>query len=200
MATHSSILAWKISQRSLMGCSPWGRKESGTTERQTLTKVIWNRPVLHLPLPSKFVITSKDSCQKTTPLDRINCADVHPEAPTRLSPGRRRCKQGCAHSRDSLKRPRRFRAHPQCYPHGRPDQRPLKRRHPTDAPAFHFYFLPMTHFSLRLHFHSHHPVILSKVFLLFFPNQERIWPHWGILLSGGCEGGRAGTTDKRALG
>ena len=33
MATHSSILAWKISQRSLMGCSPWGRKESDTTEQ-----------------------------------------------------------------------------------------------------------------------------------------------------------------------
>ena len=28
MATHSSNLAW----RSLMGCSPWGRKESDTTE------------------------------------------------------------------------------------------------------------------------------------------------------------------------
>ena len=31
MATHSSILAWKIhGQRSLVGCSPWGRKELGT--------------------------------------------------------------------------------------------------------------------------------------------------------------------------
>ena len=27
MATHSSILAWKISQRSLVSYSPWGRKE-----------------------------------------------------------------------------------------------------------------------------------------------------------------------------
>ena len=34
MATHSSILAWKIpGRRSLVGCSPWGRKESDTTER-----------------------------------------------------------------------------------------------------------------------------------------------------------------------
>ena len=34
MATHSSTLAWKIrGQRSLVGCGPWGRKESGTTER-----------------------------------------------------------------------------------------------------------------------------------------------------------------------
>ena len=35
VATHSSILAWKISWTE--GCSPWGRKESGTTERLTLT-------------------------------------------------------------------------------------------------------------------------------------------------------------------
>ena len=28
MATHSSVLAW----RSLVGCSPWGRTESDTTE------------------------------------------------------------------------------------------------------------------------------------------------------------------------
>ena len=34
MATHSSILAWRIhGQRSLAGYSPWGRKESDTTER-----------------------------------------------------------------------------------------------------------------------------------------------------------------------
>ena len=32
MATHSSILAWRILQRSLAGCSPWGHKESDTTE------------------------------------------------------------------------------------------------------------------------------------------------------------------------
>ena len=34
MATHSSALAWKSpGQRSLVGCSPWGREESDTTER-----------------------------------------------------------------------------------------------------------------------------------------------------------------------
>ena len=35
MATHSSILAWRSprGQRSLVGYSPWGRKESETTER-----------------------------------------------------------------------------------------------------------------------------------------------------------------------
>ena len=33
MATHSSILAWRIHrQRSLVGYSPWGHKESDTTE------------------------------------------------------------------------------------------------------------------------------------------------------------------------
>ena len=32
LATHSSILAWKIPQRRLAGYSPWGRKESDTTE------------------------------------------------------------------------------------------------------------------------------------------------------------------------
>ena len=33
MATHSSILAWRIPfQRSLWGYSPWGHKESDTTE------------------------------------------------------------------------------------------------------------------------------------------------------------------------
>ena len=33
MATHSSILAWKISwTEELVGYSPWGRKESDTSE------------------------------------------------------------------------------------------------------------------------------------------------------------------------
>ena len=34
MATHSGILAWEThGQRSLVGYSPWGRKELDTTER-----------------------------------------------------------------------------------------------------------------------------------------------------------------------
>ena len=38
MATHSSILAGEFhGQRSLAGYSPWGRKESGTTERPSVT-------------------------------------------------------------------------------------------------------------------------------------------------------------------
>ena len=33
MATHSSVLAWRIQGRgSLMGCCLWGRTESDTTE------------------------------------------------------------------------------------------------------------------------------------------------------------------------
>ena len=31
-ATHSSLLAWRIPQRCLVGCSPWGRKELEMTE------------------------------------------------------------------------------------------------------------------------------------------------------------------------
>ena len=33
MAPHSSTLAWKISWRSLVGCSPWGHGELDTTEQ-----------------------------------------------------------------------------------------------------------------------------------------------------------------------
>ena len=33
MATHSRILAWRIPWRSLVGYSPWGRKELDTTEQ-----------------------------------------------------------------------------------------------------------------------------------------------------------------------
>ena len=48
MATYSSILAWKI-QRNLVGYSPWGHKESDTTER------------LHFTLPDVKIIEFK--CQ-----------------------------------------------------------------------------------------------------------------------------------------
>ena len=49
VATHSSILAWKISWTE--GCSPWGRKESGMTEWLTLTdtKKILTQPQNHYP-------------------------------------------------------------------------------------------------------------------------------------------------------
>ena len=38
MATHSSLLAWRIPwKRSLAGYSPWGRKELDTTEQLSLS-------------------------------------------------------------------------------------------------------------------------------------------------------------------
>ena len=40
MATHSSILAWRIPQRSLAGSSTLGRKESGMTEWLSLSLFI----------------------------------------------------------------------------------------------------------------------------------------------------------------
>ena len=41
MATHSSILPGKShGQKSLVGCSLWGLKESGMTERLTLTYLL----------------------------------------------------------------------------------------------------------------------------------------------------------------
>ena len=41
MENHSSILAWRIhGQRSLVGYSPWGHKESDTTEQLIPTKEI----------------------------------------------------------------------------------------------------------------------------------------------------------------
>ena len=39
IATYSSILAWRIPQRSLAGYSPWGSKESDTTEQFSLSLV-----------------------------------------------------------------------------------------------------------------------------------------------------------------
>ena len=39
MATHSSILAWRIPQRSLVGYSPWGHEELDVTGRQTHTQI-----------------------------------------------------------------------------------------------------------------------------------------------------------------
>ena len=40
MATHSSILAWRMPwQRSLVGCSPWSHKELDTTEQLTHTYI-----------------------------------------------------------------------------------------------------------------------------------------------------------------
>ena len=41
MAIHSSTLAWRIPmERSLVGCSPWGRKESDVTERLSTHSIL----------------------------------------------------------------------------------------------------------------------------------------------------------------
>ena len=50
MATHSSTLAWKIPRMEELGAGyfPWGRKESGTTER------------LHFHFPFIALITVED--------------------------------------------------------------------------------------------------------------------------------------------
>ena len=46
MATHSSILAWRIPWRSQVDYSPWGHKESDTTEWLTLSLFtsVWRHP------------------------------------------------------------------------------------------------------------------------------------------------------------
>ena len=54
MATHSSILAWKNSiQRSLAGYSPWGCKESDTSEvtacSRLVTKPAVRGDLAHIP-------------------------------------------------------------------------------------------------------------------------------------------------------
>ena len=52
MATHSSILVWKIhGQRSLVGYSPWGRKELDTTEHAHTANNLLNHG--HGKAPSK---------------------------------------------------------------------------------------------------------------------------------------------------
>ena len=49
MATHSSILAWEIhGQRSLVGYSPGGGKESDTTERLSTEKEVSNSAAVSL--------------------------------------------------------------------------------------------------------------------------------------------------------
>ena len=52
MAPHSSTLAWKIPwTEGLMGCSPWGRKESDTTERSLEKEMATHSSVLAWRIP-----------------------------------------------------------------------------------------------------------------------------------------------------
>ena len=54
MATHSSILAWRIhGQRRLAGYSPWGHQELDMTELLTdMHSVEEVRPILQAPHPT----------------------------------------------------------------------------------------------------------------------------------------------------
>ena len=47
MATHSSILAWRIPWTEEPGRGPWGRKELDTTERLSLSFLLQNTASIH---------------------------------------------------------------------------------------------------------------------------------------------------------
>ena len=68
MATHSSILALEIPwQRSLVGYSPWGHKESDTTEQLASNNEVTQREEGHLEELSCF-----SGCQQTeTPRKQV---------------------------------------------------------------------------------------------------------------------------------
>ena len=53
MATHPSILAWTIPQRSLAGYSPEGHKDLDTAEHNRIHTEIFYSVVLH-PIPFLF--------------------------------------------------------------------------------------------------------------------------------------------------
>ena len=66
MATHSSILAWRIhGQMSLLGYSPWGPKESDTAERLTL------RVLLHMLGPKCTIRTFTHQLPQSTQAPNI---------------------------------------------------------------------------------------------------------------------------------
>ena len=67
MATHSSILAWRIPwMRSLVSYSPWGRKESDMTEKLHFTtpwKEIYVQPRQHIKKQRHYFANKGLSCQ-----------------------------------------------------------------------------------------------------------------------------------------
>ena len=65
MATHSSILAWRIPRRSLVGYSPQGRKESDMTGR------------LHF----HFHFSNPGGLPLLTPFWPVTCDSLHDQAP-----------------------------------------------------------------------------------------------------------------------
>ena len=63
MATHSSILPWRVrGQRSLAGPSPWGCRESDTTEQLTLSLHLFLKMQQERCLGSKCILPSFRIC------------------------------------------------------------------------------------------------------------------------------------------
>ena len=56
MATHSSILAWRIPWTALVGYSPWGHKESDMTERLSTYPIImsYTNEINCIPITSVY--------------------------------------------------------------------------------------------------------------------------------------------------
>ena len=69
MAAHSSTPAWEISRTEEPGGLPWGRKESDTTERLTLTQEL-----------AITIIIARFSWQLTTSFVLLNCS--HTQQPS----------------------------------------------------------------------------------------------------------------------
>ena len=73
MAIHSSTIAWKShGQKSLVGYSPWGRKESDTTERLHFPFKILRLKTLGFPGSTKKQ-TNKQTNKKNLP---VNAGDI----------------------------------------------------------------------------------------------------------------------------
>ena len=75
MATHSSILAWRIPWRSPGGYNPWGRKDSDTTEQLILSLFTLNRKSCRI-IWSQWVVSQgwpNSSLMKTY---TISCYDL----------------------------------------------------------------------------------------------------------------------------
>ena len=72
MATHSSILAWKSPwRRSLAGYSPWGRKESDTTEQLTLYLMAqWLK--IHLAIQGTWVQSLVGELRFPHPVEQLS--------------------------------------------------------------------------------------------------------------------------------
>ena len=82
MATHSSILAWRIPMRSLAGYNPWGHKESGVTELAGIRRSLPAGGPLawaYLRIPHSCFGSHTDSAETRTTQPYGNC--FTPETP-----------------------------------------------------------------------------------------------------------------------